>query len=105
MVFTLKCDTFLTSSQLPKMNSDPLMYYIYWTCRNTQIHNLKRQVDLLMRTIELEEEKGSDLEMNSKLLSYGEYRADDQEQMLAEMNKKVASVYAKCIGPNEANIS
>ncbi|CAI8036946.1 Cilia- and flagella-associated protein 100 [Geodia barretti] len=72
---------------------------------NTQIHNLKRQVDLLMRAIELEEEKGSDLEMNSKLLSYGEYRADDQEQMLAEMNKKVASVYAKCIGPNEANIS
>ena len=74
-------------------------------CRDTKIHNLKRQVELLMRAIELEEEKASDLEMKSKLLSYGEYRADDQEQMLADIDKKVAAVYAKCIGPNEANIS
>jgi hypothetical protein len=72
---------------------------------NTKIHNLKRQVDLLTKAIELEEAKGSDLEMKSKLLSYGEYKADDQEQMLVEIDKKVASVYTKCIGPNEANIS
>lgn len=53
----------------------------------------------------MEEEKGSDLEMKAKLLSYGEYKADDQERMLAEIDKKVATVYTKCIGPNEANIS
>ena len=88
-----------------KHRSDLCVYFERWFCRDTKIHNLTRQVDLLKRAIELEEEKASDLEMNSKLLSYGEYRAEDQEQMLAEIDKKVASVYAKCIGPNEANIS
>ena len=73
--------------------------------RDTRIHNLKKQVDLLMKGIESEEAKGSDLEMKSKLLSYGEYRADAQQQMLTEIDKKVAGVYTKCIGPNEANIS
>ena len=75
------------------------------TFRDTKIHNLKRQVNLLTKAIELEETKASDLEMKSKLLSYGEYKADDQEKMLVEIDKKVLSVYTKCIGPNEANIS
>ena len=74
-------------------------------CRDTKIHNLEKQVDLLKRGIELEEGKAEDLEMKSKLLSHGEYRADEQEQMLVEIDKKIASVYTKCIGPNEANIS
>lgn len=78
---------------------------VYFTFRDTKIYNLKREVDLLTKGVELEEDKGSDLEMKVKLLSYGEYKADDQEQMLAEIDKKVASVYTKCIGPNEANIS
>ena len=40
----------------------------------------------------------------SRLYSYGEYKAEDQEQMLAQLDKKVADVYTKTIGPNEANI-
>lgn len=39
-----------------------------------------------------------------RLYSYGEYKAEDQEQMLAALDKKVADVYSKCIGANEANI-
>ena len=39
-----------------------------------------------------------------RLYSYGEYKAEDQEQMLAQLDKKVADVYTKTIGPNEANI-
>ena len=42
--------------------------------------------------------------MFSRLYSYGEYKAEDQEQMLAQLDKKVAEVYTKTIGPNEANI-
>ena len=39
-----------------------------------------------------------------RLYSYGEYKAEDQEQMLAQLDKKVADVYTRTIGPNEANI-
>ena len=39
-----------------------------------------------------------------RLYSYGEYKAEDQEQMLVQLDKKVADVYTKAIGPNEANI-
>ncbi len=38
------------------------------------------------------------------MFSYGEYNAEDQEHMLAALDKKVAEVYSKCIGVNEANI-
>ena len=40
----------------------------------------------------------------SRLYSYGEYKAEDQEQMLVQLDKKVADVYTKVSGPNEANI-
>ena len=42
--------------------------------------------------------------LSHRLYSYGEYKAEDQEQMLAALDKKVADVYGKCIGANEANI-
>ena len=38
------------------------------------------------------------------MFSYGEFKAEDQELMLAALDKKVAEVYSKCIGLNEANI-
>ena len=39
------------------------------------------------------------------MFNYGEFKADDdQEQHLAELNKKVEDVYRNCIGDNEANI-
>lgn len=40
-----------------------------------------------------------------RMFNYGEFKADDdQEQRLAELNKKVEEVYRSCIGDNEANI-
>jgi len=39
-----------------------------------------------------------------RMFSFGEYRAEDQEQMLTALDKKVADVYIRCIGTNEANI-
>ena len=38
------------------------------------------------------------------MFSYGEFKAEDQEKMLAALNKKVELVYRSCIGDNEANI-
>lgn len=38
------------------------------------------------------------------MYSYGEYKAEDQEQMLEALDRKVAEVYTRCIKANEANI-
>ncbi|GFO44040.1 coiled-coil domain-containing protein 37-like isoform x1, partial [Plakobranchus ocellatus] len=67
---------------------------------------LKDQIDKLQAQIQKEETKAADLKIKAKLFNYGEFKADDdQEQHLAELNKKVEDVYRNCIGDNEANIS
>ena len=38
------------------------------------------------------------------MFSYGEFKQEDQEKMLSQLNKKVEEVYRSCIGDNEANI-
>jgi len=38
------------------------------------------------------------------MFSFGEFKSEDQERMLAELNKKVEEVYLSCIGENEAKI-
>ncbi|XP_074644116.1 cilia- and flagella-associated protein 100-like isoform X1 [Tubulanus polymorphus] len=65
---------------------------------------LKEQIDKLNSAIHREEEKAADLEMKAKMFSYGEFKAEDQEKMLNELNQKVEEVYRSCIGDNEANI-
>lgn len=71
--------------------------------RETEI--LKQQIETLKETISKEEERGNELKMKSKMFSFGEFKAEDQEKMLAQLNKKVEEVYRICIGDNEANIS
>ena len=39
-----------------------------------------------------------------RMFSFGEFKQEDQDKMLAALNKKVAEVYGACIGQNEANI-
>ena len=39
-----------------------------------------------------------------RMFSYGEFKAEDQEKMLGNLNRKVEDVYRSCIGDNEANI-
>ena len=39
-----------------------------------------------------------------RMFSYGEFKAEDQEKMLAALKKNVEDVYRSCIGDNEANI-
>ncbi|XP_064633102.1 cilia- and flagella-associated protein 100-like isoform X2 [Lineus longissimus] len=66
---------------------------------------LKEQIDKLNNAINREEEKATELEVKAKLFSYGEFKQEDQEKMLAQLNNKVEDVYRSCIGDNEANIS
>ncbi len=71
--------------------------------KETQI--LGEQIDKLETAINKEETKARELEVKARMFSYGEYKSDDQEQMLNNLNKKVEGVYRSCIGDNEANIS
>ncbi|WAR25891.1 CP100-like protein [Mya arenaria] len=66
---------------------------------------LKEQIDKLNTQIRKEEKRAEDLKIKAKMFSYGEFKQEDQEKMLGQLNKKVEEVYRSCIGDNEANIS
>eukprot|EP00112_Aurelia_sp_Birch-Aquarium-sp1_P007994 Seg1873.5 transcript_id=Seg1873.5/GoldUCD/mRNA.D3Y31 product="Cilia- and flagella-associated protein 100" protein_id=Seg1873.5/GoldUCD/D3Y31 len=72
---------------------------------NKETDALQLQISQLKEAAEEEQEKAAELKMKSKMFSYGEFQAEDQEKMLAELDKKVEEVYRNCIGDNEANIS
>jgi len=66
---------------------------------------LKRQISALNEEIKREVEKEADLRIKASYFNYGEFKAEEQEKMLKEVNGKVEEVYVNCIGSNEANIS
>ncbi|KAL4227041.1 hypothetical protein ACF0H5_015017 [Mactra antiquata] len=66
---------------------------------------LKEQIDKLNNQIKKEEKRAEELKIKAKMFSYGEFKQEDQEKMLGQLNKKVEEVYRSCIGDNEANIS
>ncbi|XP_024235937.1 coiled-coil domain-containing protein 38 [Oncorhynchus tshawytscha] len=72
---------------------------------NSEARILLQQVDILKNTIQREEEKTSELELKSRIFSYGEYRADKQDVMLNVLHKKVKEVYRVCVGEVDSNIS
>ncbi|XP_062316809.1 cilia- and flagella-associated protein 100-like [Osmerus eperlanus] len=73
------------------------------TANETQV--LQQQIDILNNTIQREEEKNSDLELKSKIFSYGEYRADKQDHMLKILHNKMKEVFKMCGGEVGTNIS
>ncbi|KAI4872154.1 hypothetical protein NFI96_030983 [Prochilodus magdalenae] len=72
---------------------------------NREIHFLKQQIEIMQATIQREQEKVSELELTSRIFSYGEYRADNQDHMLKLLHKKVKEVYTACLGELDCNIS
>ena len=66
---------------------------------------LKKQIASLNDEIRSEVEKETDLRIKASYFAYGEFKQEDQDKMLLELNKKVEDVYVNCIGSNEANIS
>ena len=52
-----------------------------------------------------EEEKSEQLELFCKIFNQGEFKAEEQESALAELNERVTEVYTVILGENQANIS
>ncbi|XP_008103512.1 cilia- and flagella-associated protein 100 [Anolis carolinensis] len=74
------------------------------TKMDNEIEQLKQLTVTLQTNIIKEEETAADLELKSRVFSFGEYKAEVQDKMLASLNKKVLEVYRRCIGANEANL-
>uniref|UniRef100_A0A673ZLR3 Uncharacterized protein n=1 Tax=Salmo trutta TaxID=8032 RepID=A0A673ZLR3_SALTR len=85
--------------------TEEVMDEIRKTIQNSEARILLQQVDILKNTIQREEEKTSELELKSRIFSYGEYRADKQDVMLNVLHKKVKEVYRVCMGEVDSNIS
>ncbi|XP_069045543.1 cilia- and flagella-associated protein 100 isoform X2 [Lepisosteus oculatus] len=66
---------------------------------------LKQQIDILKQTIEREKERAAELELKARLFSFGQYKSEDQDDMMETLGRKVEEVYRTCIGDNEANLS
>ncbi|MBN3316291.1 HUTH lyase, partial [Atractosteus spatula] len=70
-----------------------------------ETHILRQQIEMLKAAIQREEEKTSELELKSRIFSFGEFNAEKQDRMLSLLNKQVNEVYQTCIGDVGANIS
>ncbi|XP_074054557.1 cilia- and flagella-associated protein 100 [Macrotis lagotis] len=70
-----------------------------------EINQLKLLSSTLLNSITKEEDTAADLELKSRVFSYGEYKGDYQNKMLASLNKKVVEVYHHCIGDCETSLS
>ncbi|XP_043216428.1 cilia- and flagella-associated protein 100-like [Amphibalanus amphitrite] len=66
---------------------------------------LEQQVGLLEEAVRWEEEKSEQLELFCKIFNQGEFKAEEQESALAELNERVTEVYTVILGENQANIS
>jgi hypothetical protein len=66
---------------------------------------LKKQIQSLNDEIRREVEKETELKIKASYFAYGEFKQEEQDKHLAELNKKVEDVYINCIGSNEANIT
>ncbi|XP_076863757.1 cilia- and flagella-associated protein 100-like [Brachyhypopomus gauderio] len=72
---------------------------------NNKIKILQKHVSVIQATIQREREKVAELQLMSKIFSYGEYRADKQDAMLHLLHKKVKEVYKACVGELDLNIT
>uniref|UniRef100_A0A8B9SEF8 Cilia and flagella associated protein 100 n=1 Tax=Apteryx owenii TaxID=8824 RepID=A0A8B9SEF8_APTOW len=85
---------------------DELRHTLITTCNrmDQEIEQLKQLAATVKSSIAKEEETAADLKLRVHIFSFGEYKADVQDKMLASLNKKVLEVYRRCIGENEANL-
>ncbi|XP_036448383.1 cilia- and flagella-associated protein 100-like [Colossoma macropomum] len=70
-----------------------------------EIAQLAQQVDIFTHTIQREKETTEDLKLKSRLFSFGEYKAKDQDLMLEKLRKKVSEVYRSCLGLSDGGQS
>ncbi|KAF5926563.1 hypothetical protein HPG69_001191 [Diceros bicornis minor] len=68
---------------------------------NSNIEFLLEQKEMLKANCVREEEKAAELELRSRLFSYGEFNSDAQEKLIDSLSKKIDQVYKVCIGDGE----
>ncbi|XP_051985520.1 cilia- and flagella-associated protein 100 [Xyrauchen texanus] len=75
------------------------------TCKNmeSETKQLKRHIDIMTDTIQ--RERTAELELRSRLLSFGKYKLEDQDKTLDIISRKVEEVYHSCVGETEAKLS
>ncbi|XP_041965224.1 cilia- and flagella-associated protein 100-like [Alosa sapidissima] len=71
----------------------------------SQTEILEKQIEIIQAAIEREKEKTQELQLKSKIFSFGEFRADKQDSMLDQLHKKVREVYISCVGNVDCKIS
>uniref|UniRef100_A0A672V5W7 Cilia and flagella associated protein 100 n=1 Tax=Strigops habroptila TaxID=2489341 RepID=A0A672V5W7_STRHB len=69
-----------------------------------ELAELKEEVATLKSSIAKEEERAADMKLKAHLFSSGECKADDQDNVLASLSKKVQEVYCQCTGESEGNL-
>ncbi|XP_006154939.1 coiled-coil domain-containing protein 38 isoform X1 [Tupaia chinensis] len=68
---------------------------------NSNIEFLLEQKEMLKANCMREEEKAAELELRSRLFSFGEFNSDAQEKLIDSLSKKINQVYRVCIGDAE----
>ncbi|KAL1775358.1 coiled-coil domain-containing protein 38 [Sigmodon hispidus] len=68
---------------------------------NNNIEFLLEHKEMLKANCEREEEKAAELELRSRLFSFGEFNSDAQEKLIDSLSKKINQVYRVCIGDAE----
>ncbi|XP_066561104.1 coiled-coil domain-containing protein 38 isoform X2 [Amia ocellicauda] len=66
---------------------------------------LEQQIEMLNAAIAREKEKASELELKSRMFSFGEFNEEKQDHMLKMLNRRVEAVYRTCIGDADGKIS
>ncbi|XP_058164550.1 coiled-coil domain-containing protein 38 isoform X3 [Dasypus novemcinctus] len=68
---------------------------------NTNIAFLLEHKEMLKANCLREEEKAAELELRSRLFSFGEFNSEAQEKLIDSLSKKINQVYRVCIGDAE----
>uniref|UniRef100_A0A2K5EFY2 Coiled-coil domain containing 38 n=1 Tax=Aotus nancymaae TaxID=37293 RepID=A0A2K5EFY2_AOTNA len=68
---------------------------------NSNIEFLLEQGKMLKANCVREEEKAAELQLRSRLFSFGEFNSDAQEILIDSLSKKISQVYKVCIGDAE----
>ncbi|XP_036616607.1 coiled-coil domain-containing protein 38 [Trichosurus vulpecula] len=73
---------------------------------NSSIEALLEQKEMLKNNCAREEEKAAELELRSRLFSFGEFNSEIQERLIDSLSRKVNQVYRVCIGEGDmANLN
>ncbi|XP_041701364.1 cilia- and flagella-associated protein 100 isoform X2 [Coregonus clupeaformis] len=70
-----------------------------------ETEQLTQQIDVIVHAIQREKDMAAELELKSRLFSFGKYKADDQDVMLEALGRKVAEVYRSYVGKSGANLT